>query len=247
VLHGAALARPRAWREQLAWRHPEWWTLGLSGIAWLMLLYPAVLSAGAGHWSHARLAAAPVTPLELWPRALADWMLMVVAMMVPLVVDSVRGTATRSLWRRRQRAIAGFLIGYLAPWLVVGALVSVVEVLGRPGSTVAVVGFALAAVWQLSPRKWRALQACHRTAPLAPRGWRADRDCLRYGWSIGRTCVLSCWALMLACVLAGHSLPALACASVVALAERYVVRPEQTFTFSLLFGTALVYGILSLA
>jgi hypothetical protein len=33
----------------------------------------------------------------------------------------------------------------------------------------------------------------------------------------------------------------------VALAERYVIRPQQTLTFCLLFGTALVLGILSLS
>jgi hypothetical protein len=55
----------------------------------------------------------------------------------------------------------------------------------------AVAVFALvgAAGWQLTPGKRRALYACHRAAPLAAAGWRADRDCVSYGLSIGSSCV----------------------------------------------------------
>jgi predicted metal-binding membrane protein len=238
VLDGVAVAsRQRGWREHFMWRHPEWWAMGLSALAWLLLV---VLPAGSGHASHAL------------PSATALWLLMVVAMMVPLVLEPIRATAARSLWRRRHRAIGGFLLGYVGPWLIVGGVISVVEVaLGvteRLDPTAgAALGFAVAAVWQLAPRKWQALQACHRTAPLAPRGWRADRDCVRYGWSIGRSCVVSCWALMLACVLAGHSLPAMMVAATVATADRYLVRPEQPLIFSVLFGIALVCGVLAVS
>ena len=172
---------------------------------------------------------------------------MVLAMMVPLQRFSIRVTATRSLWRRRDRAIGGFLIGYLSPWLLVGGCVAALEVaLGRL-PWLGGVGFGIAAVWQLTPVKARALRACHRSVPLAPRGWRADRDCFRFGWLTGGQCVLSCWALMLACVLAGHSLTAMVCVSIVGVAERYVFRPRQRAIFSPLLGIALVYAILGLS
>lgn len=44
------------------------------------------------------------------PPALTHWLLMVVAMMFPFIIGPVRGTAIRSLWRRRHRAIASFLL-----------------------------------------------------------------------------------------------------------------------------------------
>ena len=108
-------------------------------------------------------------------------------------------------------------------------------------------GFAIAAVWQLAPIRLRALRACHRSVPLAPRGWRADADCLRFGWLTGGQCVLSCWALMLACVLAGHTLLAMVGVAAIGVAERYFVQPGQRFvSFTPLLAIALVYGILGL-
>lgn len=216
------------------WRHPEWWSLGIAAAAWAVLVARAVLDP-MGHHS-------------AWPELTGTWLLMVLAMMVPLQRFSIRVTATRSLWRRRDRGIGGFLLGYLSPWLGIGACVAALEPLLGRLPWLPVVGFAVAAAWQLTPVKARALRACHQSIPLAPHGWRADRDCFHFGWLTGTHCLLSCWALMLACVLAGHSLTAMLCASVVGVAERYVVQPRQHGrTFSPLLGVALVYGILGLS
>jgi predicted metal-binding membrane protein len=160
------------------------------------------------------------------------WLLMVVAMMLPLVVGSIRIVAQRSLWARRHRAIGGFLIGYVGVWAGAGFLAAVAVT----GSEVhrsddpRVMGaavFAIAAWWQLTPAKLRALSACHRTMALAPRGWRADRDCIHYGVRIGAPCVVSCGPLMTACLLTGHGVPAMVCAGLVGAAERYAAQPNQ--------------------
>jgi predicted metal-binding membrane protein len=178
---------------------------------------------------------------------------MVLAMMVPLALFSIRLTAARSLWRRRHRAIGGFLVGYLSPWFTFGACFAAVDIalgLGRWPHVLpwlGAIGFAVAAVWQIAPVRVRAELACHRTMPIAPHGWRADRDCFRFGWLTGGQCVISCWALMVACVLAGHSLTAMVCAAVIGVVERYFVRPGQRLTFSPLLGIALVYGILGVS
>ena len=245
---GERLPRP----EPLTWRHPEWWSIALSAAAWLALLARSgAAAAGAGsspaHHAHAATAASVGGPASAWAAETLDWSLMVVAMMLPLVLPSVRVTAARSLWPRRHRAIGGFLVGYLSPWLLVGLATSLLVValgldrwLGLP--LAGAVGFALAAAWQVTPAKGRALRSCDRTAPLAPRGWRADRDCVRYGWMIGGRCLVSCWALMLACVLGGHGLAAMAGASVVGAAERYTTRPDERLTSGLLVGLALTYA-----
>jgi predicted metal-binding membrane protein len=104
----------------------------------------------------------------------------------------------------------------------------------------------VAAAWQLTPVKQRAVWSCQRTAPLAPRGWRADRDCVRFGWDIGRRCLVSCWAMMLACSLAGHSVPAMTLAGLCGAAERYASRPTQHVIAGVLAGVALLYAILAL-
>jgi predicted metal-binding membrane protein len=199
-------------RERLAWRHPEWWSLALSAISWMLLL---TRTTRPHHAAHAI-------------GGLSEWALMVVAMMFPMVIVPVRVTAERSLWRRRHRAIAEFLAGYVLVWLVVGAIgiwvlttLPLVSWVGLPLSTS--LGLLVAAVWQLGPAKRRALRACHRTAPLAGHGWRADRDCVAYGLTSGGRCVLNCWAMMFACLLSAHNIPVMVGATMVGLGERYAM------------------------
>lgn len=244
----ATALRPAGWRR-VAWPHPEWWSLGLSGAAWLVLLYRTAAPgagphAGNAHVGHAHAGAAA----PHWPALTAGafwWLVMVVAMMFPMVVDQIRFTAARNLWRRRHRAIAGFLLGYLSPWMVFGVAASAASGLllteSRMGP-VATVGFFAALLWQLTPAKRRALLGCHRTMPFAPGGWRADRDCLRYGCVVGSSCVVSCWALMLACVLAGHGLVAMAGVTAVGWAERNRTRPGQPVLCAVIVALALAYA-----
>jgi predicted metal-binding membrane protein len=172
---------------------------------------------------------------------------MVLAMMPLLVLEPVAVTADRSLWRRRGRAVAGFLAGYLGLWLLAGVpVVIAVSALhiehGQPG-LVTVLALLVAVAWQLGPLKQTALGGCHRTIPLAPGGWRADRDCLRYGWMIGRSCLLSCWALMLANVLDRHSLLAMVGATAIAFAERYLVPVGDQGRWRPLLAIALLYAL----
>lgn len=168
---------------------------------------------------------------------------MVVAMMFPMVIEQVRFTAARNLWRRRHRAIAGFLLGYLGTWMLFGVAVSAASGLLPTQSRMwAAAGFFAALPWQFTPAKRRALTGCHRTMPFAPGGWRADRDCLRYGCAVGRSCVVSCWVLMLACALAGHGLAAMAGAAAVGWAERNRTRPGQPVLCAVIAALALAYA-----
>ena len=240
--------------QRLAWRRPEWWTLGLSASAWLVLLAEAITrSPGPGSSHHHTGTSGPEAfhgPLSAGSHGIVLWSLMVVATMPPLVLAAIRATSRASLWHRRNRAIGGFLLGYLSPWLAFGLAVSAVTgattLEDSHGAPAAAVGFGLAAAWQVTSVKRRALWSCHRTAPLSPDGWRADRDCIRYGYDIGKRCLHSCWAMMLACALAGHSLPAMACVAILGAVERYAARPRQLGVSGGLAGLAFVYAVLAL-
>lgn len=246
--------RLSSWR-QLAWQYPEWWVIALSVIAWPLLVmqaHPAPITpsqalAHQGH--HHEAPAASGAAIPAWLPELGIWMLMVVAMMLPLVLGAARHAAVRSLWRRRTRAIGGFLVGYLAVWLLAGIpalLLSRALGLNERARLIGAVAiFAIAAVWQLTPLKERLLLSCHRTAPLAPGGWRADRDCLRYGWLIGGFCLGSCWAMMLACALAGHHPLLMIGVGAIGATERYLPRPDQRIFGGLLLGLAVVAVALS--
>ena len=213
--------------RRLIWKYPHWWAVVLCTAAWAWL----IARWGSGRHAHGF--------------AVMDWMLMVGAMMMPLVFDHLRVAAARSLWSRRHRAIATFLCGYAAISLLAGLALSwLFGALGTPmhgaaSAPMAAAAFALAAAWQLSPPKRKALMACHRTVPLAPHGWGAHRDCLRYGWTVGHNCLVSCAGLMLACVVAGHSLPAMMIATAVAGAERVSNRADAGMTFAALAAMAV--------
>jgi hypothetical protein len=192
------------------WLHPEWWTIGLAAGAWAVMLLHAWRNSAHGlHHGVALIA------------EIALWMLMVAAMMLPLVTDTIRFVASASLWARRHRAIAGFVLGYFIPWLAVGVVAATIRK-GNWTHTYAApaLAFLAAAWWQKSVTYRRAMSACQSTWPIAPLGWCADRDCLRFGNFIGLACIRTCWPLMFACEFAGHGLVAMIGGMVVGLIER---------------------------
>ena len=210
-------------RARIIWRHPEWWALALSASAWSIIVTTAFTASTARHQSH------PGDPIAIVALT-RDWLLMILAMMVPLSVGSIRTTVDRSLWRRRNRAIAGWLLGYMAACLIPGLILSilVIALLGpaRSSAVVIALSIAAAAIWHVTTPRVRALMTCHRTQPLAPDGWRADYDCLRYGWTIGVACSLACGGLMFASWLLGHGpigVAAMAAATAISFVERYKV------------------------
>jgi predicted metal-binding membrane protein len=124
-------------------------------------------------------------------------------MMLPVTLPAVRHVALSGSRPRRQRAIAEFLAGYLGVWLLYGALaLALVALIGHRSHTAALIAaLSLAAIWQLTRSKRRALRAAERSTPLAPRGWSATAGAISFGVSNGRACVGSCWAIMLVMAL----------------------------------------------
>jgi Predicted metal-binding integral membrane protein (DUF2182) len=203
--------------QSFLWVHPEWWTVGLAGGAWAVMLFHAGQSSGHG-----------VRHVMTLVEETGYWMFMVAAMMLPLVTRPVRFTAAASLWARRHRAIAGFVLGYLAPWLALGLVAATLRQASWTHTYAApALCFAAAALWRRTVRYKRALAACQRTWPIAPLGWRAHRDCLRFGSFIGLACVWTCWPLMLACGFAGHSLLAMTGGMTVGFVDQWRYRRRR--------------------
>ena len=193
-----------------SWRHPE--------------LAAAAVAAGA--W--AVLVAHSLQP-HPWPEpyvaALSGWVVMAAAMMVPGALADVRRVALASMWHRRQRTIAIFLASYVCVWVGFGALA--ISFVDRTG-LVAGVALLLAAAWELSSPKWRAVRRCHLVEALPPRGLQADAACGRAGLRYGWRCIGACWPLMLAMAAAGHqALALMALLTAIVAAEKIAVRSAR--------------------
>jgi predicted metal-binding membrane protein len=219
----AALQHPvRATTVMLRWR-PEWPYLVLVLLAWAALLAGAgghgggppasedprhpQLAAASHHHHHAELAA-PATMTHgadhssgSLPVALAGWTVMSVAMMMPVALPAVRHVGFNSVRQRRQWAMFVFVAVYVGVWAAFGVLaltwqrlaVGTADIDARVLLASALV---VAAGWQLTRVKRRALFACRRTVPLPPIGRQADAGCARFALQQSRRCIVSCWALM---------------------------------------------------
>ena len=181
-----------------------------------------------------------------WPE-LWHWMLMVAGMMLPLAQGEVRAAAEGSLWGRRNRAIAGFLTGYSGPWLALGlAAAWARQEAWAHQAGAAAFFFGISAAWMAVPWRRRALAECHRRSPLAPTGWKADRDCLRFGGMIGLACVTTCWPMMLACAFTGHNWVAMMGGTAVAVLERWPYQPREGPARRATAALAVYYLVLAL-
>jgi hypothetical protein len=228
--YGAALRRRF---ENFRWRFPEYWMLALSAAAWLFL------AARRGGHAHQQ------GMLANW----LHWVVMVVAMMLPIQIQGVRRTAEQSLWSRRRRSIAGYLVGYVSVWALAGLPLAWASaefgLTHRINWTMgAAIGFIIAAAWLVSPCKAIATRMCHRTSPLSPLGWKADLACVSYGWISGCACVFNCWPLMLVCWLSGHSLVIMSFAFGLGWADRHFA-PNYKAHALLLTAVASIFGVYS--
>lgn len=164
--------------------------------------------------------------LALHPPAVlaGSWALMLLAMTPPLLAQPVSRLWRGSLARRRGVLLAVFAAGYVAVWMIAGAVLLAAGVLmgaalgawAFPGAVL------LAAAWQILPVKRLALIRCCQSARLRVFGLAAAGDALAYGLTQGAWCALACWPLMLAPLTAstGH-LPLMLLAAAIMLVERH--------------------------
>jgi hypothetical protein len=204
-----------AWREWVDSR-PEWWVVAIGLASWGWVAREGLTRSTHAMHHGAGLGADVVA-----------WQLMVLAMMLPTLAMKTRDVALRCFAERRHYSMAVFLVSYLAPWSIFGAVVLALRQLPWMHAPYTVVVLcAVATVWAIVPLRERAMMSVYTYAPvIAPDGWEATRDCATAGLAVGASCILSCWPLMLACAASGHDLAVVAVGGAIAFVESRSFRP----------------------
>jgi predicted metal-binding membrane protein len=229
--HKQRLRVPLRVTTTLRWR-PDWPFAVIVAAAWIALLTGPSWHANHGHTSHEVTtlerpahehhnvhgsATPPVSPAPEHdphsgsrPAELLDWTVMSVAMMVPVVLPAVRHVGLNSIRSRRRRAMSTFFTVYVGIWIAFGIAASAGErlahdALGIDDRALLTVVLAVAAGWQLTRIKRRALNGCRRTVALPPVGVRAHIACAHFAFRQGWRCVTSCWPLMAVMTVVEHS------------------------------------------
>jgi predicted metal-binding membrane protein len=195
-------------RERARVRTP---LLCASVCAWgVMAFAPGSSSPHAGHGHEMHGEHAMDASVSTWATM---WVVMLVAMMLPLLGPPIRHVLDRSLAARRARSVALFLAGYVALWLAAGVVLGAMSQVAR-ASAPPLAALAAVLLWQVSPWKQVCLNRLHAHPALAAFGTRADWGALRFGLAHGFWCAGSCWGLMFLPLLVswGH-LPAMLAAS----------------------------------
>ncbi|HEU4944271.1 MAG TPA: DUF2182 domain-containing protein [Solirubrobacterales bacterium] len=211
-----------------------------SSSVWFCDLGGAGMASGSG--GDAVIGSAP--EVASLAASLPIWALMAGAMMLPTAMPAVRHVAVNSLYWRRRRATLEFIAVYLGIWAVFSVLVLGVALSRAPADSALALPLvlAVAALWQLTPLKRRALRACHRPRPLPPYGWRATAGVARFGLGNGGACLASCWAMMLTMAVVGSArLAWMAALTALIAIEKLNLKPARTARrVGLLLGTAAV-------
>lgn len=214
-MSGSAAAAAQ-WRRY-RWEHPEWPLSAVALLAW------AVVLLGAGGYGIAHMhGSAPWATTHAGRgvgEALAWWLVMVAAMMLPLARADARWLANRSLARRRGRTVVLHILGFAGVWSWLGVAVVAIAALGARGPAVGAGALAVAAAWHVGPTRRRYLLRCGRGAVPAITGLRATTDCFRAGARTGWRCLVTCGFAM-AAMAAVHSFVLMAAIAVLTASER---------------------------
>lgn len=191
-----------------------------------ILVGALVLVAGLAWWHLAAMASAPapschggLTGQDLRPwsvvefgAATAMWIIMMVAMMLPIVSPWLLAMSRTA--RRRQTgptpfpAVVGFLFGYITVWLAYGVLAAAGQLAFQRGALLSMEGaltnpylasalLATAGVYQLTPFRDACMTHCRSPFAFFLTSWREGKwGAFSMGARHGLHCAGCCWALM---------------------------------------------------
>ena len=172
------------------------------------------------------------------------WSLMALAMMLPVALPGLAYVAAHSYRWRRRPAMVQFAAAYLSLWVAFGALaLGLLSFVHLRAEIEVAAALGIAAAWELTAPKRRALRDCHRSIPLPVDGRGASLGPARFGLVNGYACVRACWPTMLvmAVVPGGQMLFWMPVLTVLMAGEKLARRPKRA---AWIVAGALAFGAL---
>ena len=177
------------------------------------------------------------------------WALMIVAMMLPSVLPVAAYAGAQTLRWRRRRTMVELILGYTTVWLLAGALILLATAFLRGFDVALVLAACLAAAWQFTAPKRRALLDCHRPLPPRPYGAAAPCGAVTFGVRHGWACVRSCWTMMVVMgLVSAAQIWWMAAITALVVGEKLALRPRRASkrVGSLLGVAAAMVGVIAL-
>jgi predicted metal-binding membrane protein len=202
-----------------------------------------------GAFSQAAVSSlARTVPQVVSPSALiAAWVMMLVAMMPPLLIDPVGHICHSSFAARRPRALTGFVAGYGLVWIAAGLFLLPLAIALRvlvPEPQAGLAAWAVAFAWSCTPAAQIARNLCHSLRRVSAFGMAADRDCFAQGLFIGMPCVAACWPWMIVPMITGSAhLIIMAIVTALLFFER--IAPPQPPAWQMPPSLVILHGLLS--
>lgn len=153
-----------------------------------------------------------------------DWLLMVLAMMLPLVSSQVAFARDSVARRWKFAATLWFLSGYVGTWTLFGViLLPTATIFSAVGSTSfgLLLWLCFSIAWSATPLAQFARNLCHKQLRVGAFGYKTVVDSFLYGARIGGYCFLSCWPWMiLPLFIADHHMLAMVGVTLYMFADR---------------------------
>ncbi|AMX98795.1 DUF2182 domain-containing protein [Mesorhizobium ciceri] len=156
---------------------------------------------------------------------LAGWIVMSLAMMLPMAIGQIDHLADR-IGEGRLVGQAVFVVSYFGLWLAGCALLTSTVLVFRmifqiPGALTVALGAATAVLWQESRIKALVLRRCHSQPPIRWSGAGLLVDSTRFGAKTGLWWFIGCWPWMLLCMVAPYGVLTMALISPFLWYERF--------------------------
>lgn len=135
-----------------------------------------------------------------------SWVVMLLAMMLPLTAVPIAHIRSRSFQHLRLLTSWAYLLGYFVIWMAAAlpliGLALFMRLLASVPEAPFLAAFLLAIAWQSTPWKQFALNKCHALPPLSSFGTTQFGSSFVYGLNHGVWCLAACSPLMLVTLLA---------------------------------------------